>query len=260
MAAREGAVNAKRAGLCQLRDLLVTTPEPLRAELRPLTQARLLARLTADGAAEQAGPRAAWGAARAPLRRSPRPAADRRGARARPRDQDPDREARTPAPRPARRRAAPRGPGRALLVTQRPDQKRGSVRPPRRRRPDPRLLRTNDPLPPRPQRRPTTQPSPAPDPRHPTSNPSAHDRLHRTAHQRRQDPPRSQPLPQALPRPQPLPTPRERNPTGRLTNIEASLAHATDSGLATTSVARDMAGTGIVMESLTTRFARTQRE
>ena len=47
MAAREGAVNAKRAGLCQLRDLLVTTPEPLRAELRPLTQARLLARLTA---------------------------------------------------------------------------------------------------------------------------------------------------------------------------------------------------------------------
>jgi transposase len=47
MAAREGAVNAKRAGLCQLRDLLVTTPEPLRSELRPLTRARLLARLTA---------------------------------------------------------------------------------------------------------------------------------------------------------------------------------------------------------------------
>jgi len=47
MAAREGAVNAKRAGLCQLRDLLVTTPEPLRAELRPLTQARLLALLAA---------------------------------------------------------------------------------------------------------------------------------------------------------------------------------------------------------------------
>ena len=47
MAAREGAANAKRAGLCQLRALLVTTPEPLRAELRPLTRARLLARLTA---------------------------------------------------------------------------------------------------------------------------------------------------------------------------------------------------------------------
>ncbi len=45
MAAREGAVNAKRAGLCQLRDLLITTPEPLRSELRPLPRARLLARL-----------------------------------------------------------------------------------------------------------------------------------------------------------------------------------------------------------------------
>src|SRR5215204_1735919 len=47
MAAREGAVNAKRAGLCQLRDLLVTTPEPLRSELRPLSRARLLSRLSA---------------------------------------------------------------------------------------------------------------------------------------------------------------------------------------------------------------------
>jgi transposase len=47
VAAREGAVNARRAGLCQLRDLLVTTPEPLRSELRPLTRARLLHRLAA---------------------------------------------------------------------------------------------------------------------------------------------------------------------------------------------------------------------
>jgi transposase len=43
--AREGAVNAKRAGLCQLRDLLVTTPEPLRGQLRPLTRPQLLQRL-----------------------------------------------------------------------------------------------------------------------------------------------------------------------------------------------------------------------
>lgn len=47
MAAREGAVNARRAGLCQLRDLLITTPEPLRNELRPLTRAQLLRRLAA---------------------------------------------------------------------------------------------------------------------------------------------------------------------------------------------------------------------
>jgi transposase len=47
VAAREGAVNAKRAGLCQLRDVMITTPEPLRSELRPLTRARLLQRLAA---------------------------------------------------------------------------------------------------------------------------------------------------------------------------------------------------------------------
>jgi transposase len=47
VAAREGAVNAKRAGLCQLRDLSITTPEPLRSELRPLPRARLLQRLAA---------------------------------------------------------------------------------------------------------------------------------------------------------------------------------------------------------------------
>ncbi len=45
--AREGALAAKRAGLCQLRDLLVTCPEPLRAELRMLSRARLLRRLQA---------------------------------------------------------------------------------------------------------------------------------------------------------------------------------------------------------------------
>jgi transposase len=47
MAARDGAVAAKRAGLNQLRALPVTTPEPLRSELRPLTRARLLNRLAA---------------------------------------------------------------------------------------------------------------------------------------------------------------------------------------------------------------------
>ncbi len=47
VAAREGAVNAKCAGLAQLWDLLITTPEPLRSELRPLTQAPLLRRLAA---------------------------------------------------------------------------------------------------------------------------------------------------------------------------------------------------------------------
>jgi transposase len=47
MVARAGALAAKKAGLCQLRALLVTCPEPLRSELRSLTRARLLARLAA---------------------------------------------------------------------------------------------------------------------------------------------------------------------------------------------------------------------
>ena len=41
-AAREGAVTAKRAGLCQLRDLLVTAPSRCASELRSLPRARLL--------------------------------------------------------------------------------------------------------------------------------------------------------------------------------------------------------------------------
>jgi len=44
LATREGAVAAKRAGLCQLRALLVVLPEPLRGELRPLARAALLRR------------------------------------------------------------------------------------------------------------------------------------------------------------------------------------------------------------------------
>jgi transposase len=47
MVARAGALAAKTAGLCQLRALLVTCPEPLRSELRSLTRARLLRRLGA---------------------------------------------------------------------------------------------------------------------------------------------------------------------------------------------------------------------
>ena len=56
VAAREGAVTAKRAGLCQLRDLLITTPEPLRSELRPVTRAQLLQRLAATRPATRRDP------------------------------------------------------------------------------------------------------------------------------------------------------------------------------------------------------------
>jgi hypothetical protein len=56
----------------------------------------------------------------------------------------------------------------------------------RRLRPDPRLLRPDHPLPPRPQRRPSTQPSTTHDPRHPLPSPRPHDRLHQPPHPRRQ--------------------------------------------------------------------------
>ncbi len=53
-----------------------------------------------------------------------------------------------------------------------------------------------------------------------------HDRLHRAPHPGRQDTTRSEPLPQALPRPQPLPATRTRTADHDLTDIEASLAHS----------------------------------
>src|SRR5439155_17341683 len=95
----------------------------------------------------------------------------------------------------------------------------------RRRRPDTRLLRPNNPLPARPKRRPQTEPRTAHDPRHTKALTPRDDRLHRTARPRRQNTTRSKPLPQALPRPQPLPPTRTRNATGDLTDIESTLAH-----------------------------------
>ena len=86
-AAREGAVNARRAGLCQLRGLLVSAPEPLRADLRSLTRARLLRRLTAVRPERHQDPELRH-ADRATRPRPPRAAADARGARARTRDRD----------------------------------------------------------------------------------------------------------------------------------------------------------------------------
>jgi hypothetical protein len=80
VAAREGAVNAKRAGLCQLRDLLITTPEPLRAELRPLTRARLPAASRSNAARGPTRRRVARQPARLALDRSTGAAADRRGS------------------------------------------------------------------------------------------------------------------------------------------------------------------------------------
>jgi transposase len=59
---REGALDARRAALCQLRALIVTAPVDLREELRSLTRARLLRRcvgMRAGDALERRGTRLA---------------------------------------------------------------------------------------------------------------------------------------------------------------------------------------------------------
>ena len=226
VAAREGAVNAKCAGLGQLRDLLVTTPEPLRNELRPLTGARLLQRLAATRPDTRRDPeiRGSLLALRSIARRVLQLTAEERGLARE--IETIVRQARATTARPARRRTTRRRTAHPLLVTPRPHQIRGRLRTPRWRRPHPGLLRPDRPLPARPQRRPQTQPRAPHDPRHPETPSSAHDHLHRAPPPGRQDPTRSKPLPQALPRPQPLPATRTRSPASGLTDIEASLAQA----------------------------------
>ena len=142
VAAREGAVNAKCAGLAQIRDLLITTPEPLRSELRPLTQSPLLRRLASTR--PETRPGASRQPARPTLGRSTRAAAASRGTRARTPDRGPHAQTRAAAPRPARCRAARRRPARPLLVTPRPHPIGSRLRTARRRRTDPRVLRPDD--------------------------------------------------------------------------------------------------------------------
>ncbi len=174
-AAREGAVTAKRAGLCQLRGLLVSAPEPLRAELRSLTRAQLLRRLAAVRPERRQDPelRGTLLALRALARRVKALTVEERELAR-------EIEALT-------RKLAPQlldqpgvGPLAAaqILISW---SHRGRI---------------------------TSEAAFAHDPRHPTTITPRNDRLHRTAPPRRQEPTRSKPLPQALPRPQPLPATR----------------------------------------------------
>ena len=207
VAAREGAVNAKCAGLGQLRDLLITTPEPLRSELRQLTPAPLLRRLAATRPETRRDPelRGSLLALRSIARRVLQLTAEERELAR-------QIEALT-------RKLAPQlldqpgvGPHSAaqLILSwshpPRPDQIRSRLRPTRRRRTAPRLIRTDDPAPTQSWRRQTTQPRPAyRDPSPTTARPNDQG-LHRTPRRRRQNNPRRRASAQALPRPPPLPT------------------------------------------------------
>ena len=77
VAAREGAVNAKRAGLCQLRDLLITTPEPLRSRAAAVDTCSAAATPRSNTTQRRTRSRAPRQPARAALDRSTRAAADR---------------------------------------------------------------------------------------------------------------------------------------------------------------------------------------
>ena len=197
VAARAGAVDAKRAALCQLRDLLITTPEPLRSELRPLTRARLLQRLAATRphGRHDSELRGSLLALRSIARRVLQLTVEERELAR-------EIEALTQALAPQLLDQPAVGPhAAAQLVLSRSHQGtyplRSRLRQTRRRSTNPRVLRPDDPLPPRPLRRPQTQPRPAPDPRHTQTHTPTDDRLHRTPPHRRQDPTPSKPLPQS---------------------------------------------------------------
>ena len=211
-AAREGAVTARRAGLCQLRGLLVSAPEPLRAELRSLTRAQLLRRLTAVRPERCQDPelRGTLLALRALARRVKALTVEERELA---------REIET-----LTRRLAPQlleQPGVGPLAAAQvliswshrgritseaafarlagcapiPASSGKTVRYRLDRSGDRRLNRALHMI--LVTRRRRTH---------------RNDRLHRASHPRRQETPRSEPLPQALPRPQPLPAPRKRPP------------------------------------------------
>ena len=224
MAAREGAVNAKRAGLCQLRDLLITTPEPLRSELRPLTRARLLQRLATTRPGRRRDPelRGSMLALRSIARRVLQLTAEERELA---------REIET-----ITRKLAPQlldqpgvGPhAAAQLVLSWSHHGRISSEAAFARlagaAPIPassgqtiryRLDRSGD--------RKLNRALHMILVTRKRTHPATH-RLHRTPPARRQDTTRSKPLPQALPRPQPLPPTRTRTANDHLTDIEASLA------------------------------------
>ena len=140
MAAREGAVNAKTRRAQPAPRLLVTTPEPLRGELRPLTRAPLLHRLAATRPESRRDPelRGTLLALRTVARRVLQLTTEERQLARE--IEKLVRKPRSSAARPARRRCAVCRPGSALVVPPGPPPERGRVRAARRHRTDPSVL------------------------------------------------------------------------------------------------------------------------
>jgi len=166
LAVRTSAVGARRVALNQLRALLVTCPEPLRAELRSLTRAAAARPLPLARTRAWRRARARRYAARAALARDTDRGPERRGRRARAGAARSEQAARSRPARGARSRADRRRPDARLLVASGAVRKRSRLRAARRSPSDPGLLRSDRPPPARPRWRPQTEQRPPPDRRH----------------------------------------------------------------------------------------------
>src|SRR5439155_8400075 len=210
--------------LNQLRALLVTCPEPLRAELRSLTRARLLRRCRELEPERTDDPelRSTLQALRLLAARVESLTAETREL-----EQELRAEAEQIAPALlAERGIGPIGAAQALVSWSHKGRFRSEAAFAR--------LAGAPPIPassgktvrhrPRPRRRPQAQQRLASDRDHQAQTRPAHDRLHRASPPRAQERTRGDPLAQALPRTPPLPTARD-NDDPNLTLIEASFTH-----------------------------------
>ena len=226
MAAREGAAVAKTAGLNQLHALLVTTPEPLRGQLRGLTRSPLLSRLAAMRPDSRRDPDSAARCSHSARSPGESCSCNQKSANSPARSRSSfaasllncstsQASVRSPPPRccsagltPAASRTRPRSPGSPA-----PHQS------PRHRARRSATASTEAAT--------ANSTHAAPDPQHTQENPPPDDRLHRTPHERRQVRREATRCLKRYLAPQPLPPTRE--PTSDdLTDIEASLAQASD--------------------------------
>ena len=222
LSTRHGAVVARTKSLNHLHALIVTAPIELREQLTGLSGAALVRRCAAlrirseHSVQRQATVRALRSCARRVVSLG---------------DEAADLEAhlelvlRRPCPGIARRTRHRTDQCRRDLpgvVARGSSPQRGRVRVARRRRTDPRILRSDRPSSPQPWRRPSTQPRVAHHRRLTTRLPRRDPRLRGPPPRRGQNQSRDPPLPQATRRPTRLQTPR----THRLTSIEASSTHS----------------------------------
>jgi len=218
--ARTGAVKARTQAANQLRDLLVTAPEELRAELYPLPTARRVAALTAQHPGHGADPHTATRRALWHLARRYQSLTAELDAL----NDDLAALTRQAAPRLLARYGVGVETAGKLLVTagDNPDRAPFGCRPGRvvRRQPGGGVLGQDRPAPPQPRRGPPGQQRPVGHRHDPAARRSPHPRLCRAAHHPGQDPQRHPALPQALHRPRAVPLGQGRPPARQRARLD----------------------------------------